>query len=130
MKNLLFTIALFASVSSFSQNAHETAFAFMKTGDHDNAILVLNKALQTEPDNEQLMQDIALAYFYKKDFAQAKTYATKLIEKSDEERQENGRSQPSAPKAVSALIARCRCGHDVIRGGLDLIFTRTGLDQL
>ncbi|HEX8316663.1 MAG TPA: tetratricopeptide repeat protein [Flavisolibacter sp.] len=83
MKNLLFTIALFASVSSFSQNAHETAYAFMKTGDHDNAILVLNKALQTDPENEQLTQDIALAYFYKKDFAQARTYAKKLIEKDD-----------------------------------------------
>ena len=83
MKKLLFTIAIFASVSSFSQNAHETAFAFMKTGDHDNAILVLNKALQTDPDNEQLMQDIALAYFYKKDFAQARTYATKLIDKNE-----------------------------------------------
>ncbi len=55
----------------------------MKTGDHDNAILVLNKALQTDPDNEQLMQDIALAYFYKKDFAQAKTYASKLIGKEE-----------------------------------------------
>src|SRR5215204_4821978 len=83
MKNLFFTIAFFASVTSFSQNAHETAFAFMKTGDHDNAILVLNKALQTEPDNEQLMQDIALAYYYKKDFAQARGYALKLIDRNE-----------------------------------------------
>ena len=55
----------------------------MKTGDHDNAILVLTKALQTEPDNEQLMQDIALAYFYKKNFAQARVYANKLIDRND-----------------------------------------------
>lgn len=52
----------------------------MRTGDHDNAILVLNKALQTEPDNEQLMQDITLAYYYKKDFAQARVYAKKLMD--------------------------------------------------
>ncbi|HEY0040150.1 MAG TPA: tetratricopeptide repeat protein [Flavisolibacter sp.] len=55
----------------------------MKTGDHDNAILVLNKALQTEPDNEQLLQDIVLAYYYKKDFAQAREYAKKLMGKDD-----------------------------------------------
>ncbi|HYO20817.1 MAG TPA: tetratricopeptide repeat protein, partial [Flavisolibacter sp.] len=83
MKNLLFALALFVSVPSFSQTAHETAYSFMKTGDHDNAILVLNKALQTDPENEQLIQDIALAYFYKKDFAQARTYAKKLIDKDD-----------------------------------------------
>jgi tetratricopeptide (TPR) repeat protein len=83
MKHLLFTLALFASVTSFSQNAHETAFAFMKTGDHDNAILVLTKALQSEPGNEQLLQDIALAYYYKKDFAQARIHAQKLIDQDE-----------------------------------------------
>jgi Tfp pilus assembly protein PilF len=83
MKHLIFTLALFVSVTSFSQTAHETAYSFMKTGDHDNAILVLNKALQTEPDNEQLLQDIALAYFYKKDFGQARVYAKKLIDRDE-----------------------------------------------
>lgn len=83
MKHLLFTLALFTATTVFSQNAHETAFSFMKTGDHDNAILVLNKALQTEPENEQLLQDIALAYFYKKDFAQASVYSKRLIERDD-----------------------------------------------
>lgn len=83
MKNLLLAIALFVTASSFAQNAHETAFAFMKTGDHDNAILVLNKALQSEPDNEQLLQDIALAYYYKKDFAQARGYAKKLTDRDE-----------------------------------------------
>ena len=83
MKHLFLAVAFFVSVSGFAQNAHETAFAFMKTGDHDNAILVLNKALQTDPNNEQLMQDIALAYYYKKDFAQARQYALKLIDMND-----------------------------------------------
>jgi tetratricopeptide (TPR) repeat protein len=83
MKNLLFALALFVSMSSFSQNAHETAYAFMKSGDHDNAILVLNKALQSDAENEQLIQDITLAYYYKKDFAQARIYAKKLMDKDD-----------------------------------------------
>jgi tetratricopeptide (TPR) repeat protein len=83
MKHLLIAVALLVSVSGFAQNAHETAFAFMKTGDHDNAILVLNKALQADPGNEQLMQDIALAYYYKKDFTQARQYAEKLLDLND-----------------------------------------------
>jgi tetratricopeptide (TPR) repeat protein len=44
---------------------------------------VLNKAIQAEPDNEQLLQDLALAYYYKKDFAQAKTYAKRLTDRDD-----------------------------------------------
>ena len=81
MKHLLFAIALFGAVDALSQTPHETAYSFMKTGDHDNAILVLNKALQSDPENEQLLQDMALAYYYKKDFTQAKVYAKKLTDK-------------------------------------------------
>jgi tetratricopeptide (TPR) repeat protein len=79
MKHLLLSIAILSSGVAFAQTAHETAYSFMRTGDHDNAILVLNKALQTEPDSEQLLQDMTLAYYYKKDFAQASAYAKKLI---------------------------------------------------
>lgn len=75
--------ALAVSVTVFAQSAHETAYSFMKTGDHDNAILVLNKALQTQPDDEQLLQDITLAYYYKKDFAQARGYAKKLVDRDE-----------------------------------------------
>jgi len=83
MKHLFFTLAFFSATAVFAQSAHETAYNFMRTGDHDNAILVLNKAIQKEPDNEQLLQDMALAYYYKKDFAQAKTYAQKLMDRDD-----------------------------------------------
>lgn len=83
MKYLFLTLAFISSVTVFSQTPHEIAYSFMRTGDHDNAILVLNKALQTEPDNEQLLQDITLAYYYKKDFAQASVHAKKLIDRDE-----------------------------------------------
>ncbi len=83
MKHLLFAIALFSATAMFAQSAHETAYSFMKNGDHDNAILVLTKAIQTEPENEQLLQDLALAYYYKKDFTQAKAYAKKLTDRDE-----------------------------------------------
>lgn len=83
MKHLFtFCFALLATVV-VAQSAHETAYNFMRTGDHDNAILVLNKAIQSEPENEQLLQDLALAYFYKKDFTQAKTYVKRLTDRDD-----------------------------------------------
>lgn len=78
MKHLFFAFAFFSATAAFAQSAHETAYSFMRSGDHDNAILVLTKAVQSEPENEQLLQDLALAYYYKKDFAQAKTYVNKL----------------------------------------------------
>lgn len=83
MKHLLLSFFLLASLALSAQSAHETAYNFLKTGDHDNAILVLNKALQSSPDDEQLLQDMTLAYYYKKDFAKAQEYAKKLTEKSD-----------------------------------------------
>ncbi len=85
MKHLIFSVLLFVTTTGFAQTAHETAFSFMKVGDHDNAILVLNKALQQSPNDEQLLQDIALAYFYKKDFAQARTYIKTLVDRDDAE---------------------------------------------
>ena len=83
MKHLFFAFALFSTTALCAQTAHETAYSFMRSGDHDNAILVLNKAIQSEPDNEQLLQDLTLAYYYKKDFAQAKSYAQKLTNLDD-----------------------------------------------
>lgn len=83
MKYLAFFILLFVTVTGFAQTPHETAFSFMKVGDHDNAILVLNKALQQAPNDEQLLQDIALAYFYKKDFTQARTHIKTLLDRDE-----------------------------------------------
>jgi tetratricopeptide (TPR) repeat protein len=80
MKHLFLLLALFAATAAVAQTAHETAYSFMRSGDHDNAILVLNKAIQAEPENEQLLQDMTLAYYYKKDFAQARAYARKLTD--------------------------------------------------
>lgn len=71
----LFSIALFCSVFSSlhaqEQNRQETARSFMKAGDFDNAILVLNRALQAEPDNQELQKDLILSYYYKRDYASA-----------------------------------------------------------
>lgn len=62
---------------------HETAKQFMRAADWSNAILVLNKALQKEPANIQIQKDLALTYYYQRDFAAAKAIVEKLLERDD-----------------------------------------------
>ena len=53
------------------QSAQETARGFMRSGDFDNAILVLKKAIQQDNKNLELQKDLALSYLYRRDFARA-----------------------------------------------------------
>ena len=43
------------------QNLQETARSFMRSGDFDNAILVLNRALQSDNKNLDLQKDLVMA---------------------------------------------------------------------
>lgn len=66
-----------------SESTQETARNFMRSGDFDNAILVLNKALQQDANNLELQKDLALAYYYKRDFAKAGDQVNKLMDRDD-----------------------------------------------
>lgn len=88
MKHLILTAILGATLglaASAQQSSRDLAYNYMRTGDFPNAILVLNKALQTDAGNQQLMQDLALAYYFKKDYARAKEVTDVLIERDDAE---------------------------------------------
>ncbi|MFL5810489.1 MAG: tetratricopeptide repeat protein [Flavisolibacter sp.] len=79
---------LFGFVFSFSlfaqdQTPQETARGFMRTGDFDNAILVLNRAIQQDRNNIELLKDLALSYTYKRDFAKALEIVKPLLERDD-----------------------------------------------
>ncbi len=84
----LFSIA-FLFVSSFAMAQptddvaamHETANNFLKKGDYENAILVLNKALQTKPDDLQITKDLLFAYYIKRDFVKAIEVGKPLVER-------------------------------------------------
>ena len=87
MKKIIFlwlgmitTLALFAQPETTAQ---ETARAFMRTGDFNNAILVLNNALQKEPNNLGLQKDLALSYLYKRDFSRALEIVSPMLERED-----------------------------------------------
>lgn len=75
--NKLFVIGLFSCIciSSFAQGdiaaERDRARKFMQSGDLDNAVLVLTKANEADKANVDVQRDLALAYYYRKDYSKA-----------------------------------------------------------
>jgi tetratricopeptide (TPR) repeat protein len=65
------------------QSPQETARAFMRAGDWNNAILVLRSALAQEPNNLEYQKDLALSYLYKRDFTKAMEVVKPMLERDD-----------------------------------------------
>ena len=86
-----YLVLFFLVLGSFSVMAqepdaaqlHETARQFMRTGDWNNALLLLNKALAKEPGNLLIQKDLAMTYYYQRDFAKAKETVKTLVERED-----------------------------------------------
>jgi len=76
---------MFAAVQALAQgqNPQETARTFMRSGDFDNAILILNRALQNDKDNLELQKELAQAFYYKRDYAKALEVVKTMIERDD-----------------------------------------------
>jgi len=62
--SLLFNGNLFAQTTV---ELRETARSFLQQADFANAILILNRALQSEPKNIEVLKDLSLAYYFQKD---------------------------------------------------------------
>ncbi|MFZ9387553.1 MAG: tetratricopeptide repeat protein, partial [Chitinophagaceae bacterium] len=85
---LILALGLFSANVSRSQppevkQMHETAKAFMRTGDFDNAILVLKRALEQDKDNLELQKDLVMSYYLKRDYAKALEGVKSLTERED-----------------------------------------------
>jgi tetratricopeptide (TPR) repeat protein len=89
MKKYLFTTAVFCLLCTgnlFSQTANElreTARSFLQQSDFSNAILVLNRALQMEPKNIDIIKDLSLAYYFQKDNARALEIIKPILDGED-----------------------------------------------
>lgn len=88
MKKILLLICIVSSAIGYGQTEdaatlHETAKNFLKQGDYENSILVLNKAIQLQPANFQLTKDLFFAYYLKRDFAKALEIGKPMVEKPD-----------------------------------------------
>jgi tetratricopeptide (TPR) repeat protein len=81
----VFLLSLTLAVHSFAQEQTplETAQNYMRSGDWNNAILVLNKALQQDPNNLELQKNLTMAYYYKRDYAQALERIKPMLDRDD-----------------------------------------------
>jgi tetratricopeptide (TPR) repeat protein len=93
MKKYLFTLLLFIATAGFAQDApnaqalHETAQGFLKQGDYENAILVLKRSLELQPNDLQISKDLLFTYYLKRDFAKALEVGKPLVDRSDADAQ-------------------------------------------
>lgn len=88
MKKIIFLFAsLYFITASFSQDdvktLHETAKTFMRSGDFDNAILVLTRALQKDNKNLELQKDLVMSYYLKRDYTKALEGVKSLVDRDD-----------------------------------------------
>jgi len=70
MKKIFLFLLLGICLNSIAQNnetLHQTAKTFMRQADYANAVLVLNRALQQEPNNLGMIKDLALSHYFKRE---------------------------------------------------------------
>ncbi|MBE2230773.1 MAG: hypothetical protein IAE96_09025 [Chitinophagaceae bacterium] len=88
IRRLLLLLALSLSLAAPAQQEeikkmHETAKAYMRSGDFDNAIIVLTRALQKDSRNLELQKDLVMSYYLKRDYSKALEGAKNLIDRDD-----------------------------------------------
>ncbi len=91
MKHLLPVVGLILAVnitqaqteSGDVKTVQETAKNYMKQGDYSNAVLVLNRGLQTNTDNLELQKDLAFAYYLNRDYVHGIEVASKFPTRPD-----------------------------------------------
>jgi tetratricopeptide (TPR) repeat protein len=81
--SLFLFLCTVTALQAQEQNSQQTARTFMQQGDFDNAILVLNRALEGDRNNRDLQKDLVLAYYYKRNYAKALEGAKDLIDRDD-----------------------------------------------
>lgn len=62
---------------------HETGKTFMRSSDFNNAVIVLSRAQQIDPDNIEIQKDLAMSCYLKRDFAKALEVSKKLVDRPD-----------------------------------------------
>ncbi len=85
MKKLCLFFALLISLTENvqSQNSlelHDTAKAYMRQGDYNNAVIFLKKALEISPSNPGIIKDLALNYYFQKENTKALDIIKPLLE--------------------------------------------------
>ncbi len=87
MKKVFFSIIILTALQAQAQTTEgtpgETARTFMRSGDFDNAVLILTRALQNDKNNLDLQKDLALSFYYKRDYAKALEVTETMLDRND-----------------------------------------------
>jgi Tfp pilus assembly protein PilF len=88
MRVIILSAVLLCSISVIAQpedpkTLHETAKTYMRSGDFDNAIIVLKRALQQDSKNLEMQKDLVMSYYLKRDYEKAVDGAKVLIDRDD-----------------------------------------------
>lgn len=78
----IWAIAVFAQTED-AKTLHETAKSFMRSGDFDNAVIVLTRALQQDKNSLELQKDLVMSYYLKRDYAKALEGVKALVDRDD-----------------------------------------------
>lgn len=88
-KILFFLFAFVVAISSYAQpgddvkTMYENAKTFMRSGDFDNAVIILVRALNQDKENLEMQKDLVLCYYMKRDYTRALEGAKALMDRDD-----------------------------------------------
>ncbi len=77
------TLLVIAQPTEDVKTLQATARTFMLSGDYNNAIIVLNRALQQDKNNLELQKDLVQTYYLKQDYTKALEGVETLIDRDD-----------------------------------------------
>ncbi len=83
LKCCLLLVSIYSTAQTDINQLQQTAKTFMRQGDYANAILVLNRGIQQDPNNMALSKDLALSYYFTKENDKALATIKPLLEKDD-----------------------------------------------
>lgn len=91
MRYLFILLSFLSLQQGFGQPSvaqlRETALSFQRQGDFSNAIMVLAKALEKEPNDLTLLKDVAFTFYLGGDFNRAEERIMPLTERADADEQ-------------------------------------------
>lgn len=105
----LLAVISFCDIQAQEQTAkllQETARTLVQKGDYENAVVILERAKQQEPDNIEILRDLCFAYFLKRDFAKAIEVGKELTGKPNADQQ----SFQMLGLAYKAIASYTDCG--------------------
>jgi len=79
----VFLVGMVAMAQDDVKTMHETAKTFMRSGDFDNAVVVLTRALEQDKKNLELQKDLVMSYYLKRDYTRALDGVKVLIDRDD-----------------------------------------------